>query len=95
VKYDIEIDYQYTLSQIMKLLALFGQDENLAENVTLGQLDDWCIINYFPITPNIKPNEALLSSDKILVRKYQRTRITIRRFVYWRDLLKARIAENG
>ena len=95
MKYDIEKDYQYTLAQIVKLLGLFGQSEADAENVTLMELEDWCLINYFPSTPNINPTEALNSVDQLLVRKYQRTRITIRRFIYWRDLLKARMNANA
>lgn len=92
--FNIEDEYNFRVGQIARLLALCGQDESTAATVSSEDLDGF-------ITLHMKPEGVDPTSSNLTVSQKQMYRIFYRNkkegitHCYYRDILKARMNQNG
>jgi hypothetical protein len=92
--FNIEDEYNFRVGQIARLLALCGQDESQAATIAMSDLDGLIALYLMPESGD--PTDTNLPvSTKQLFRVYYRNKKEGITHCYYRDILKARLAENG
>jgi hypothetical protein len=93
-KYDSFTDFQYCIAEIYRLMAFTGiEDTHDPNTVSLEELLNSSAL-YFDM--NNEPMQSMTTvGQRQALRKKYRWNQSARKFIYQRNLIKARMAENG
>lgn len=88
-KFDIQDEYDYRINQVARLIAICGEDETRAVDISVDELMGLLAGHYYPDGIVDGP---MTDSEKQLHRIWYRTKEQARANCYYRDVLKARMA---
>jgi hypothetical protein len=86
--YDLQKDYDYLVSELGVKIAAVGGDDTEAETITLDAALSLASAFY---SMESKPYEHMTEAEKIIARQRYRMGRSMRKLVYYRDVLKARM----
>ena len=91
-KYDLNDDYLYRLKAITRLLGICGHTDD-PETVSVHDLVGLITAFYYPEGFQHSPSPT--DAENTLYRVYVRAKSEARAHCYYRDVLKARMEQNG
>tara|TARA_B110001454_G_C12589820_1_gene379702 strand:- start:479 stop:742 length:264 start_codon:yes stop_codon:yes gene_type:complete len=86
--YDMQKDYDYLVSELGVKIAATGGDDTEAETITLDAALALAS-GFYSVEP--KAYEHMTEAEKVIARQRYRTGRSMRKLVYYRDVLKARM----
>jgi len=86
--YDIQQDYNYLLSELGVKIAALGGDDTQSETIAL--MDALALVSSFYYLDKDSSID-LTEAEKVIARQRYRTGRSVRKLVYYRDVLKARM----
>lgn len=92
--YNVTEDYNYILFSLSRLIGSVGGDIEDAPTITLDSL--YSLISVaFPTYVGTEPPGGLSESEKLIRRKCFDKTILAKKLVFYRDLVSARIENDG
>jgi len=86
--YDMQKDHDYLVSELGVKIAAVGGDDTEAETITLDAA--LVLVSGF-YSMETKAYEYMTEAEKIIARQRYRMGRSVRKLVYYRDVLKARM----
>lgn len=90
-QYNIQDDYDYRIVAVASLIALCGEDETRAADITVDELMGLLAGHYYP-DGIVDKSTLTTAAQRQMYRVFTRTKQDARRHCYYRDVLKARMA---
>ena len=87
--YDMNSDYVYICNSLAAIIASVGGDETAVNSITLDELKGLITVAHSGIGSNDNPS-SWTASQRTVCRSRQRKFDNARKFIYQRDLIKAR-----